>query len=378
MGPTIEVRAVGSRTDLDSFIRLPWRIYRDDPLWVPPLISDVRRVLDRKRHPFHHHAEVEYFLAWRGKEVVGRIVATVNHAYNEFHEDRSGFFGFFESIDDQSVADALLRTAEDWLRERGRDSVSGPFNFSTNDELYSGGVLVDGFDTPPAVMMAHSPPYYARLLENAGYGKAKDLLSYWVDGRNTPPRLVRALERFSRNERIQVRGLNIRDFDGEVARIKEIYNAAWEKNWGFVPMTDAEFQDMADQLRPIVEPSLCQLAEVDGEPVGFALQLPDLNQAFRHVNGRLFPFGVFKFLWYKRKIQSVRVLTLGVKPAYRKRGLDALLITHIYQADQEKGRAQGECSWILEDNAEMRHGLERLGGYVYKTYRVFQKPLSDH
>jgi len=377
MAETLEVRAVGSRTDLDHFIRLPWRIYRNDPQWVPPLIGDVRRVLDRNRHPFHQHAEVEYFLAWRGNEVVGRIVATVNHAHNNFHEDQAGFFGFFESIDDQAVANALLQTAENWLRERGRESISGPFNFSTNDELYSGGVLIDGFDTPPAVMMAHTPQYYARLLERAGYSKAKDLLSYWVDGRKTPERLVRALERFSRNENINVRSLNVKDFDGEVARIKEIYNAAWERNWGFVPMTDAEFQDMANQLRPIIEPSLCQLAEINGEPVGFALQLPDLNQALRHVDGRLFPFGVFKFLWYKRKIQSVRVITLGVKPAYRKRGLDALLITHVYRVDQEMGRPQGECSWILEDNAEMRHGLDRLGGHVYKTYRVFQKQLSE-
>jgi ribosomal protein S18 acetylase RimI-like enzyme len=249
-------------------------------------------------------------------------------------------------------------------------------NFSTNEEVCSPGVMIDGFNTPPRIMMGHTPPYYARLLENAGYSKAKDLLCYYMDGMKTPQRLVRGMTRLGKAEGIHMRPLNLKDFQGELARIKSIYNSAWEKNWGFVPMTDAEFEHMAKQLKPIIDPELVLIAEVDGKPVAFAIQLPDYNQAMKHMNGRLFPFGVFKFLWYKRKIDEVRVLTLGIVPAYRGRGIDAMLVVRMMEISQPRGMAKGECSWILEDNTMMRHGMERMGGYVYKTYRVFEKPIA--
>jgi GNAT superfamily N-acetyltransferase len=376
MGKPVEVRAVASRSDLDRFIKLPWQIYRDDPLWVAPLIADVRRVMDRNKHPFHQHADVEYFLAWRDGAVVGRIAAVVNRAHNDFHEDRLGFFGLFETIDDQTVAHALLARAEQWLRERGRDAVRGPFNLSSNDELCSGGVLVDGFEHPPQVLMTHTPRYYGPLLEQAGYSKEKDLLAYWLASEVVPERFMRALNRIKKSEEITVRSLRKDDFRGEVDRIKEIYNSAWEKNWGFIPMTEAEFEDMARQMKPILDPDLCQLAEVRGEAIAFILELPDLNQAFKHMNGRLFPFGIFKFLWYRRKIKQVRVITLGVKPAYRLKGLESVLMGQLFDVNVSHGVTSGECSWILEDNLPMLHALDRVGGYRYKTYRVYQKPLS--
>lgn len=358
---------------VDRFIRFPWTIYRDDPVWVPPLRSDVRKLLDRDRHPFHQHADVEYFLALRDDRPVGRIAAVVNHAYNDFHETRTGFIGLFESIDDQTVADALLGTAADWLRDRGMTVAQGPFNLSTNDELYSPGVLLDGFEHPPVLLMAHTPPYYARLFEGAGWDKAKDLLSYWVDNSSgAPERLVRAMGRLESSlEGLAIRSVDLKQLDREVERIKEVYNSAWERNWGFTPLTDAEIQHMASDLRSIVDPRFALIAEVHGEPVAFALALPDYNQALKHVNGRLFPFGILKLLWHRRKIDRLRVFTLGLKPEYHRKGLDALLYLRLHENGLPVGLARGEAAWILEDNWGMRRGLERMGGYVYKTYRVY-------
>ncbi|HEX6941256.1 MAG TPA: GNAT family N-acetyltransferase [Longimicrobiales bacterium] len=373
-GAAVVVRPVSGRAEQDRFIRLPWRIYAADPVWVPPLLHDVKTVLDRRRHPFHRHAEVEYFLAWRGAEVVGRIAAIVNHRHNEFHGEKTGFFGFFECIDDAAVADALLGTAEDWLRERGMVRVLGPMSFSTNEEAGLG-ALVDGFDHPPVVMTAHTPRYYPALFEGAGYVKAKDLLAYWLDDPRPPERLVQGVERLRKAEGIRIRTLNMKDFAGEVARIKEIYNSAWERNWGFVPMTDEEFDHLARQLKPVVNPRLCGIAEVAGEPVGFALALPDFNRALKHVNGRLLPFGIFKLLWHQRKIDTARVLTLGLKPGYRRKGIDAMLYLHIFREGVAAGYYRAECSWILEDNWDMRRGLERMGARVYKTYRIYEKVL---
>jgi len=370
----LRVERVRGRRELGIFLKLPWRIYADDPVWVPPLLSDQRKALD-PRHPFHAHAEVACFLAWRGRQPVGRIAAIANHRYNEFHGDRTGFFGLFESVDDADVAAALLATAEEWLRARGLERALGPMNFSTNDELYSPGVLVDGFERPPSIMMAHTPPYYAALLERAGYGGAKDLVAYWLAGERPPERLLRGIARLQRSEGVVVRSLDLRRFDEEVRAIQDVYHSAWERNWGFVPMTDAEFDHLAKSFRPVVEPRLCVIAEVDGRAVGFALTLPDYHQVLKRLNGRLLPFGLIKFLWYRRTIDAARVLTLGLRPEYRRRGLDAMMIVRIWEQAVQLGYAQGECSWILEDNWDMRRGIERVGGQVYKTYRVYEKAL---
>lgn len=373
----MEVREVEGRADLERFLKLPWKIYEHDASWVPPLLSDMRSALDPSKHPFYEHATVALFLARRGRAVVGRIAAIENRAHNEFHDDRLGFFGLFESIDDQGVADALLDAAEEWLRGRGLTSVQGPMNLSTNEEVCSPGVMVDGWHRPPAVLMGHTPSYYAELIARAGYTKSKDLLAYWIDAETIPPRLQRAYDRLLRDGRVKLRSLDVRRFDAEVATVRDIYNSAWERNWGFVPMTRAELDYMARHLKPIVEPKLCAFAEVDGETVGFALGLPDYNVALRHVNGRLFPFGILKLLWYRRKIADARTITLGLKPGYRNRGLDALLIAHLIIEARKIGIWKGECSWILEDNWDMRRGLDRIGAVPDKTYRLFEKPLDS-
>jgi GNAT superfamily N-acetyltransferase len=372
----VSVTPVDGRADLERFLRLPWRIYDGDPLWVPPLLSDVRAALDPAKHPFHQHADVATFIARRGRDVVGRIAAVVNRRHNEIHGDRLGFVGLFESVDDQAVADALFHTAETWLRERGMDTVRGPVNLSMNEEVCSPGVLIEGRHRPPVIMMGHTPPWYARLFERAGYVRSKDLHSFWLEGHEPPPRLKRAYDRLQRDGSVRIRSLDMRRFDDELAIIQQIYNSAWELNWGFVPMTEAEVEHTARQLKPVANPRLCAFTEVDGEPVGFALGLPDYNMALRHANGRLFPLGVFKLLWHRRNIDSSRIITLGILPGFRNRGFDAAMITHIYIEGNRAGIWRGECSWILEDNWEMRRGMERIGGLADKTYRLFDKPLS--
>jgi len=372
---SLRVEPVRAARDLDAFLALPWRIYAGDPAWVPPLLSEQRKALDRRRHPFHLHAEVECYLARRDRRVVGRIAAIVNRQHLQFHGERAGFFGLFESEPDPEVAAALLRAAEDAVRRRGMERIRGPMNFSTNDEVCSPGVLVEGHDRPPAVLMAHTPPYYAGLLEAAGYRKAKDLLAYWLDGPEPPERLVQGVARAQRAEGIEIRPLNLRRFQDEVRTIQEIYHSAWEKNWGFVPMTAEEFEHLARELRPLVHPRLCLIAEVRGEPAGFALALPDYNQVLRRLDGRLGPIGLVKFLWYRRRIDAARVLTLGLKPQYRRTGLDAMLYLRLFQEGPRIGYTRAECSWILEDNWDMRRGLERLGARVHKVYRVYEKEL---
>jgi GNAT superfamily N-acetyltransferase len=366
---------VNTKADLKAFMKLPWRIYKNDPQWVPPIMDEVAKALDRRKHPFHKHADSAYFIARKGGEVAGRITAHINHLGNEFHDSHIGNFGFFECIDDVDVARALLDTALEWNTQRGMTTMQGPFNFSTNDEFSSPGILVDGFNTPPVFLMSHNPPYYRKLIEACGFVKVKDLLAYWSDQTTLSDHLVKGVARISRSQNVKLRTLDIKNYDAEIDRIKVIYNSAWERNWGFVPMTEAEFDYMAKSMKPIVNPRLCIIAEIDGEAVGFALQLPDYNVAFKHMNGRLLPFGWAKFLWYKRKIRHTRVLTMGVKPEHRKKGIDAMMIVQLQIESSKFDMPRGECSWILEDNMPMRRGMERIGAEAYKTYRVYEKPI---
>lgn len=369
----VEVEPVRGRRALRQFLMLPWRIQGGDPAWVPPLLADQRALLDRRKHPFHEHAEVEYFLAWRNGEVVGRIAAGVNHRHNEFHGERAGFFGFLEFVDDPAVSAALLGAAESWVAGRGLEVCRGPMNFSSNEEW---GLLIDGFERPPTIMMTHNPRYYARHLEACGYTKARDLIAYLLDDPALPARLAGAMEKLSRRGGVTIRTLDMRRFDSEVDAIKSIYNEAWERNWGFIPMTDAEFGYMARQLKPVVDPRFCLIAEVRGEPVAFILALPDFNIAIRHANGRLFPFGLLKILWHRREIDQLRVITLGVKPGYRRLGIDTLMCARVWIDAAAAGYRRAECSWILEDNLDMRRPIERMGGRAYKTYRIYEKRLD--
>ncbi len=374
----LSVRAARERPDLERFIDLPYRLHARDPLWVPPLRRDVALLLSRVKNPFFEHGEAEYFLASRGGETVGRIAAISNRLHNETHDDQVGFFGFFETVDDPAVAGELLRAAAEWCRARGHDVLRGPASFSVNDEC---GLLVDGFDTPPALMMPHNPRYYVRLLEGAGFLKAKDLWVY--EGGNeeryvpVPERLARGTELIRKRMGITLRPLDMKDFAGEIERIKELYNAAWEKNWGFVPMTDREIDHLAEQFKPVVIPELVPIAEKDGKVIGFGITLPDLNVIFRqNRSGRMFPM-ILKLLWAlkTRKIRRARILLLGVHPEYRGKGVDAMLYHWIWTKSGERGIYWGEAGWILEDNPAMNAGLEKMTFKVYKTYRLYDRPI---
>jgi GNAT superfamily N-acetyltransferase len=377
-----------------DFLLLPWtaQIYKNDPNWVPNLISEDKKLLNPAVHPFHQHAEVELFVAYAErknertegrKNAVGRIAAIVNHKHNEFYstgggpasggKDQTGFFGFFECINDREVSGRLFQSAADWLKSKGMKLMRGPMNFSTNETC---GLLIEGFDSPPVVMMTYNPPYYLELMDSAGLVKAKDLYAWYLSSDiEIPDKMVRVAERVKSHHNIVVRPADMRRLDKEVDIIKEVYNKAWSDNWGFVPMTDAEFRFMAKDMGKVIDPSLLLIAEVNGQPAGFSLALPDLNQALRHVNGRLFPFGIFKFLWYARRINGARVVTMGIIPEYRKRGIDVIFYIESIRNAKAKGYKWGELSWILEDNVLMNRTIESLGARLYKKYRIYEKPL---
>jgi GNAT superfamily N-acetyltransferase len=373
----VRVREIPRGDDLASFVDLAWRINSADPRWVAPLRRNLLTVLDRDRHPFHEHADVAYFVAEEDGVIGGRIAAIVNHRHNQQHGDAVGFFGFFESVDDVDIASALIEAAASWLASRGMRLMRGPMNFSTNEEAASPGVLIEGFDTPPVIQMSHNPPYYAALLEHAGLNKGKDVLAFALQGLDPPERVVRGFERVLQRSRALIRPLDLKRFRGELDAIKQIYNSAWSQNWGFVPMTDAEFEHMAKEFRPVVDPDLCFIAEVEGRPVGFSLALPNVNEALRHVpSGRLFPLGFIKLLWHLRRVRGIRVITLGFEPAYQHTGLGAAFYLRTWQAGTRKGYTRGEASWVLEDNHEMVRALERMGARAYKRYRIFERPLQ--
>jgi GNAT superfamily N-acetyltransferase len=368
----IDVTPERGRADRRAFIELPYRLYRDDPLWVPPLRRDVAHMLD-PHHPFHRHAEVELFLARDGGgRVVGRIAAIKNDAHTAQHHDGVGFFGFFESERNPEVAAALFATAAAWLAARGLTVMRGPASFSVNEEC---GLLVKGFDSSPVVMMPYNPPWYADLVEGYGFTKAKDLIAYRHEATELPDRLARIGDRLAARNQITIRTLDMKQFTAEVDRVRMLYNAAWEANWGNIPMTDAEFDDLAKQLKPVVRPELVLFAEVRGELAGFALALPDLNVALRHMNGHLLPFGWAFGLWYGRNIKAARVLTLGVLPKFRLTGAAELLTLGLYKNGFARGIYEGESSWILEDNLLMRQAIETVGGDPYKTYRLYDKTI---
>jgi GNAT superfamily N-acetyltransferase len=369
---SVTVRPVRTRADLRRFVAFPYRLHREDPLWVPPLRRDIYTILSRGKNPFFQRAEAEYFLALRDGRVLGRIAAIHNRAHNEFHEDRVGFFGFFETIDDQHVAGALFDAAAAWLRARGLETMRGPASFSTNDEC---GLLVDGFDTPPTVMNPHNPPYYGTLIEGAGFAKAKDLYQYQTPSDRLPERLERAAKKVQQRLQLSLRPIDMKRFKEDIDSIKPLYNGAWEKNWGFVPMTDAEIDHLAKQLKPVIVPDLVVFAERAGTPIGFAAAIPDFNVALKaNPSGRLFP-GILRILWRSRAIRRVRILLLGVAKEYRGLGAAELMYYWIWTKGTALGYNWGEAGWILEDNLPMRKGVEFMGFEPYKTLRMYDRPL---
>jgi GNAT superfamily N-acetyltransferase len=340
---------------------------------VPPLKRDVRELIDPERHPFHQHARVELFLAKRGGEVVGRIAAVDNFLHREIHGDRTGFFGLFESIDNQYVANALFDIAREWLTARGLDLMRGPASFSLNEEA---GLLVQGFDGPPVVMMTYNPEWYGRLIENYGFIKAKDLYAYYLKNAKPPERFSRVADKLRARFHVEVRTLDKKNFWNEVALVRRVYNEAWEKNWGHIPMTEEELNYMAKQLKPVVKSELVVFAEVDGQLAGFGLALPDFNVALKRMNGSVFPFGWAKALWYSRKIDTARVITLGVLERYRRAGVSELIQLELFRNAQKHGIVNAEMSWILEDNPMMRAPLEKFGARIYRTYRMYDLPIG--
>src|SRR2546430_12225991 len=306
----IEVSEITSRQERDEFIKFPWQIYQNDPAWVPPLIIERREFLDRKRHPFYQHGDAALFLAWRNGEVVGRIMASDDPNYNAFHRSNVGCFGLFESVQDRQVAAALFDAAFAWLRTKGRDEVIGPIDYSTN---YVCGLLVYGFQHPPTLLTSHNPPYYRELIESCGFTKAKDWYAWWfADPSKAVAHLRPLVARFQRRYPAAIRPANLKNLQNESRRLREIFNQAWQKNWGFVPFTQAEIDFMTEELKPLLASDLAWIAEIGNEPVGFILCLPDINVVLRDINGRLtrfgLPIGLIKLLLYKKRIRKARLI----------------------------------------------------------------------
>ncbi len=374
--PTVEVIEVENSSQLAKFIDFPNRLYKSDENYVAPLTMERKQFFDLKKNPFYKTATVKMFLAFRQDEIVGRIATCINYAHNQFHEEQVGFFGFFDSEDDFEAASVLLKVAMITLKKAGMEKMRGPMNFSTNHDC---GFLVEGFDSPPVLMMPYNRPYQPQLAEKFGLKKVMDLLAYKLTDQTIHPERVQAVvERLSKRARVNLRTLNMKDFDNEVERINEIYNQAWQHNWGFVPMDRDEFFYMAKDLKQVVDPDLVLIAEYDGKPVAFSLALPNLNQALIHLHGKLLPFGLLKLLWHtkiRNKVDSVRIITLGIIPDFQKKGIDSMLYATTYAKGVAKGYKWAEMSWILETNDMMRRGCEQLGGEVYKRYRVVELPL---
>jgi GNAT superfamily N-acetyltransferase len=375
----VEVRPVASKRDLRRFIKLPWRLYRNEPQWVPPLISERKGFLDRERNPFFEHAEAEYLIAWRDGEPVGRISAHVDHNFNSFQENEWGLFGFFEAEDDPEIARALIERAQEWLADRGRDRIVGPMDFTTNDEC---GLLVEGHDRRPMILQGWHHPYYQGLLEGAGLAKAMDLYMWQlrldeVEDKGGFHPMIHAMSEKVRGEHgVTIRNMRRNDVEAEIERFLEVYNAAWERNWGFVPLADDEVRHYAKQLRPILDENWAWIAERDGEVLGAALSLPDVNICLAHMNGRLLPFGWAKFLYYRRKIDRLRVFALGVKPEYQHLGIAAAFYVEHLKTANPDGIWWGEMGWILETNEAMNRAMEGMGGKVVRRYRIYDKPLG--
>ena len=374
----IQISQVSSRRDRDAFIKFQWRIYENDPAWVPPLIIERRAFLDRKRHPFYQHGDAALFLARRNGEIVGRIAASDDPRYNALHQSNVGCFGLFESIDDVDVARALFDAASDWLRQRGRSEMIGPIDYSTN---YICGLLIDGFEQSPTILTAHNPPYYARLIEANGFEKEVDWFAWWFDPKNAPlSRLRRLVEARMRKTTAKIRPINLRDFVGESQRLAAVFNKAWENNWGFVPFTEAEAGHMAKEMRPIVDPRMTLIAEIDNAPVAFVICVPDINVALKHIDGRLtrfgLPIGLIKLLWHRRKIRKARFVALGVLEKYRRAGIAEMLVLRVLEEGARRGFC-AELSMTLEDNVMVNRFIEAMGAKIYKKYRIYRRSLNE-
>jgi GNAT superfamily N-acetyltransferase len=373
----IKISQVRSRAERNAFIRFPWRVYKKDPAWVPPLIIERKAFLDRKRHPFYKHGDARLFLAKRNGEIVGRVMASDDPNYNSLHQSNVGCFGLFDCIDNCEAAEALFRAAAEWARGKGRDEMMGPIDYSTN---YVCGLLIDGFEHPPTLLTAHNPPYYADLIENCGFTKVKDWYAWWFSEQPArADRLRKIASERADKEGVRIRPVNLKDMAGEARRIRAVYNQAWEKNWGFVPFTEAEFEHMAKEMKPLLVPPATLIAEIGHEPVAFVIAVPDINVALRYINGRLttfgLPIGLLKLLYYRTKIRTGRLVALGVVEKYRRSGIAEALVLKVMDEAFKRGFT-GELSMTLEDNVMVNRFIEAMGAARYKTYRIYRRSVT--
>lgn len=368
------VTFISTDSEKQEFIRFPYSHYENDKYWVAPLLMEQKKLLNPKKNPFFDNAEIALFNAEHNGKPAGRIAAIIDHRYNDFHNTQTGFFGFFDCIERESTAELLFKVAEDWLRDKGMKDVLGPSNPSMMDEV---GILVEGFDKYPSILMPYHKPYYDSLIKSAGYEKSMDLLTYLVTqdsvDRERADRAMQIVKK--RLPGIHIRKINLKKMKDEVKIIRKLFNAAWKDNWGFIPLSAREFDTLASDLKTIVDPDFAHIAEVDGKPVGFSVALPDYNQILRNMNGKLLPTGWLKLLWNKKKIDKVRTALMGVIPEYQGRGIDVLLHREAIQNGLKKNVYSSEVGWILENNIQMVRVAEKIGGTLDKRYRMYKKEI---
>ena len=375
---TVEISEVSSRRERKAFIKFPWRVYANDAAWVPPLIIERKAFVDRKRHPFYKHGDAKLFLARKNGEIVGRIMASDDPNYNALHQTNVGCFGLFESVNDREVAASLFERAESWLRERGRTEIMGPIDYSTN---YTCGLLVQGFEHPPTLLTTHNPPYYEALIEDCGFSKVIDFFAWWFsDPSAATVRLHKLAAQLESRARFTLRRGNLGDVEAEAANFLRIYNEAWKDNWGFVPFTKPEFDHMAAEMKPLLRDDFTAVAESDGEAIGFALALPDINVALKKIGGRLttfgIPIGLVKLLYHKSRIRKARYIAMGVRPQFRRLGVAEMMVLRLMEAGMVKCGFQAELSMTLENNVMINRFIEGIGARRYKTYRIFKRTMT--
>ncbi len=373
---SVEIVPVTNRAQQKQFMQFAWAHYRGDENWVPPLRMNQKELLNFKRHPFYENAEIQSFIANRGGKMVGRVSAIIDHGHNTQHKEKRGMFGFFESVDDESVSTALLDAAAHWHRDKGMQHARGPLNPAMNHEC---GLLVDGFQMPPTFMMTYNKPYYGKLIESYGFEKAQDLYAYWGNLSMLPdldPKIGKiaamAKERFN----INVRRISRKHFAEDVKSFLRIYNNALPGTWGFVPLTDSELNHMADGLKQLIVPEITTIAEIDGRPVGCVFGLLDFNPIIKKIDGRLFPFGFLHLLYGKKNLKKMRLVSTNVLPEYQKWGIGVVLIARLKEDAEAWGINEAEFSWVLESNTLSLGTLERGGAIRQKTYRIYDKVLS--
>lgn len=374
----IEIIPVRTPKQKKIFIDFEWKANVNTKNWVSPLRMERNMLLNTKKNPFFSHAEIELFLAYNDGNLSGRIAAITNNNHNKFHEDKAGFWGFFECEDNQETANALFEAAVKWLKEKNRDYMLGPMNPSTNDEC---GILIEGFETKPYIMMRHNPEFYPKIIEGFGNTKAKDLYA-WYNGSkealdNITDKMKRVASKIQDKYNIKIRNISLKNLKEEIKLVKEVYNNAWSKNWGFVPFTEEEFDHIANDLKDIADEDLMLMAEKDGKPIGFSISLPNINEIMEKIpNGKLLPTGIFKLLTGIKKIKTIRVIILGVNKEFQFLGLGSIFYINTISKAHEKGYTGGEMSWILEDNLTMNRAIEAFGSKLYKKYRIYGYPLN--